>query len=333
MYISSALVDMYAKCGSMDDAEKAFRRLPRHDAVSWTAMIGGYVQNGFGVEALELFCTMRKVDIDPDEFTFSSILTACASLSLEVGKQVHAHVKKIGQELDVTVGNALVTMYSKCGSIDNAQEIFERMVQRNLTSWNSMILACAQHGQCKGAIKLFEQIQTSQVKADGITFLGVLHACCHKGFVAEGRHYFHLMSRDRGIIPREEHYACMVDLLGRAGQLIEAEDFINSMPFKPGIMVWQTLLGACTSCGNMELGIRTAEHLLSLDPQDSATYVLLSNIYAAAGRWDDRARVRKLMKDRGVRKEVGCSWIEVNSKVHAFVLDSRLHPQMKGICE
>lgn len=329
--ITSALLDMYAKSGSMCDVREVFARMTEQDRVSWTAMITGCAENGFVEEALELFCHMKKANASPDEFTISSVLAACASVSLEQGKQVHAYVKKIGLELVVIVGNSLLTMYAKCGSIESAHQVFGEMLQRNLSSWNSMIMGCAQHGQGKDALQLFKQMQEANLQPDHITFLGVLHACCHIGLVNEGYHYFYSMSRDHNITPRIDHYACMVDLLGRAGHLNEAEDFISLMPCEPGILVWQTLLGACRIHGNVELGVRAAEHLVDLDPQDVATYVLLSNIYAAAGRWDDRARVRKTMKDRGLRKEPGCSWIEVNNRVHAFVVEDKLHPQIRSI--
>lgn len=323
--ITSALLDMYAKSGSMCDVREVFGRMPEQDTVSWTAMITGCAENGFGEEALELFCDMKKANMRPDEFTLSSVLAACASVSLEHGKQVHAYLKKTGLESVVIVGNSLLTMYAKCGSIESARHVFGEMPRRNLSSWNSMIMGYAQHGQGNDALQLFEQMQETNMQPDHITFLGVLHACCHVGLVNEGRHYFYSMSRDHSITPRIDHYACMVDLLGRAGHLNEAEDFITSMPCEPGILVWQTLLGACRIHGNVELGVRAAEHLLDLDPKDVATYVLLSNIYAAAGRWDDRAKVRKTMKDRGLRKEPGCSWIEVNNRMHAFAVEDNLH--------
>eukprot|EP01018_Ginkgo_biloba_P036783 Gb_13100 [translate_table: standard] len=331
--LGSALLDMYAKSGSMADARQVFERIPDQDVVSCTAMMAGYTEHGLGEEVLQLFCKMKRANMNPDEFTFASVLAACFSLSLEQGKQVHAHIMKNGLELVVFVGNTLLNMYAKCGSIEEASQVFGKMINRNVISWNSMIAGYAQHGQGREALKVFEQMQQALVKPDYITFLGVLNACSHAGLVNEGNDYFSSMSRDHDITPRLEHYACMVDLLGRAGRLGEAEDFINKMPIEPGALVWQSLLGVCTIHGNIDLGRRAAECLLDLNPQDAATYVLLSNIYAAAGRWDDRAKVRKMMKDRGVRKEPACSWIEINSRIHPFTVDDRSHPQIRGIHE
>eukprot|EP00253_Pinus_taeda_P001206 PITA_01206 len=325
--LGSALITMYAKGGNTSDALEMFSRTSEPDFVSWTAMISGFALNGHGEEALKLFCQMHQKRIKPNEFTFGSVLGACAAQApaVEIGKQVHACIMKSGYESAICVASALVTMYAKCGSIEAANKLFEKMRERDIVCWNAMITGYAQHGCAKEALQLFEQMQQSGMNPDRISFVGVLSACSHVGFVDEGRGFFSSMIQDYNITPMTEHYACMVDLIGRAGHLDEAIDFINKMPIEVDAMVWRTLLSACRVHGNVELGKHAAEHILELEPQDSAAYVLLSNIYSAAGQWDDRAKVRKLMEDRRVKKETGYTWIEVNGKVHTFVARDRSH--------
>eukprot|EP01018_Ginkgo_biloba_P029527 Gb_22655 [translate_table: standard] len=331
VFVGSSLVDMYGKCASIEDAYRVFDKMPRN-AVSWNAMIAGFVQNEHGKEALKLFCQMKLAGVNPNEVSFASVLRACASLvALDQGMNIHNHTIKIGLELDVFVGSALVDMYAKCGGIEHAHKVFSNMPRRNEVSWNAMIAGYAQHGRGKEALQLFEQMQCAGLKPNQITFISVLSACSHVGLVDEGRHYFNCMIRDHSIIPTMDHYACMVDLLGRAGQLDEAKDIINRMSSEPGAIVWQTLLGACKTHGNMELGQYAAERILELKPQDAATYVLLANTYAVAGRWDDAAKVRKLMNDRGLKKEAGHSWIHVQNRVHTFIARDTSHPQTDKI--
>eukprot|EP01018_Ginkgo_biloba_P016955 Gb_16898 [translate_table: standard] len=333
--VGSAIIDMYSKCGGIEEARQVFNKLCKRNVVTWTAMIAAYAKNGFGDDALKLFSQMQQQhnrSVKPNYFTFSSALSACASLaSLEQGKQVHTHITIAGLQSEVVLGSALVDMYAKCGRIENARQLFDKMPKRNTVSWNVMIAGCAQHGRGKEALQIFEQMLLACIEPDEITFVGVLSACSHAGLVDEGHFYFDFMSQKHGIIPKVEHYACMVDLLGRAGCLEEAVEFINTMPIEPNFAVWGALLGACRIHGNMEIGKRAAEYLLERKQQVGLTYVLMSNIYAAAGKWDDVTRVRKIMKDRGVNKQPGCSWIEVNKKMHTFVVGDRLHPQKEEI--
>eukprot|EP01018_Ginkgo_biloba_P011555 Gb_34228 [translate_table: standard] len=326
VFVGSALVDMYAKCESIQDAHQLFDKMPERNVVSWNALIAGYAQIGNGEAALKLFWQMQHISMQPTKFTFSSVLSACASIAvLDQGKWVHAHIIKTGCKLDAFVGNALIDMYGKCGSIRDARQVFDKLSRRDVVSWNAMITGCAQHGQGKEAVQLFEQMQLAGIKPNHITFLCVLSACSHAGLVNEGRLYFDSMS-SHGIIPKAEHYACIVDLLGRAGHMDEAEEFIKKLPVEPTAAVWGALLGACRVHGNMELGKRAAECLFELDPEDAGPHVLLSNIYAAAGRWDDVAKVRKMMRRSGVKKEPGCSWVELENTVHTFVVNDRSHP-------
>eukprot|EP01018_Ginkgo_biloba_P025333 Gb_35278 [translate_table: standard] len=328
----TTMVAGYVQNGTVEIARHVFDKMSERSVVSWTAMIAGYAQNGHGEEALKLFYQMQSTGTKPNQSTFSSILNACAGCAaLNQGKHVHVSIIKTGFQSDVVLWSALVDMYAKCGSIQEALHAFNKMPERNAVSWNAMITGYAQHGYGKEALQLFEQMQHRGIKPNSITFVGVLSACRHAGLVDEGWRYFSSMDQDHCIVPEAEHYACMVDLIGRAGHLDEAEAFINKMPFKPDVVVWGALLGACRIHVNMELGECAAEHLLELEPQNAAAYVLLSNIYAATGRWDDVVKVRKMMKDRGVKKRPGCSWIEVENREHAFVVADRSHPRTKEI--
>eukprot|EP01018_Ginkgo_biloba_P034752 Gb_24816 [translate_table: standard] len=332
IFVGSALVDMYVKCRNVENARHVFDKMPHRDVVSWTAMIAGYAQNGNGEEAIKLFRQMQMAGVKPDSDTFAIVLPACANLAaLEQGKEIHEVIIRSGYQYNVFVCSALVDMYAKCGSIENARHVFDQMPQQDVVAWNAMIVGYAMHGCGKEALRLFGQMQHSGTKPDHVTFVGVLSACCHAGLVDMGWQFFECMSRYYHITPTIEHYGCMVDLLGRAGYLDEAQDFINKMPIEPDAVVWGCLLGACRIHTNIELGECVAERLFELDPKDAAPYVLLSNIYAAAGRWDDIEKVRIMMKDRGVEKTPGCSWIEVNKQVYAFLVGDTSHPQMQEI--
>jgi pentatricopeptide repeat protein len=293
--------------------------MPKPDAVTWNAIIAGYAQNGDRDMALECFCQMHQEGIKQDQFSFTSVLQSCASIgAFEQGKSVHGHIIKYGFQYDVFVASALVDMYAKCGSIENAQRMFAKMEKRNVISWNAMIGGYAQNGYGKETLELFEEMQLFGLEPDSITFVGVLSACSHRGLVAKGLHYFGCMSRDHGITPSVEHFSCVVDLLGRAGHLDEAKNFLKEIPFEFRTAGWHALLGVCRAHRNVELGKQVAEHILDLEPYDDAAYVLLSNLYAAEGRWHEVDTLRRMMKERGVKKQPGCSWIEVRKRVHTF---------------
>lgn len=331
-FVGSSLVDMYAKCGAIDDASKWFEKMPKCDIVSWNTMVAGYAQNGLAEEASRIFHQVLMAGIKPDQSTFTSILSASASIAaLDQGKQVHAYAIRVGFESWVVVGNALVDMYAKCGSIDEACNVFEEMPERDTISWTALISGYAQHGRGKEALQVFEQMQHKGYKPNDITFVAVLSACSHVGLVDEGWHYFNSMTKDHGIAPRVDHYACVVDLLGRAGFLDEAENFIKKMKLKADAVLWRALLSACKIHGNVDIGQRAAEHILELEPHDASTYILLSNMYSLAGKWDDATRIRNMMKIEGVKKEPGLSWIEVSNTVHSFAVRDRSHPQTVSI--
>eukprot|EP01018_Ginkgo_biloba_P037426 Gb_17091 [translate_table: standard] len=330
--VGNSLVAMYAKCGSIDVAFHLFDKMSRRDIVSWNAMIAGYAQNGHATEALTLFRQMQLTDVTPNSVTMVSVLLACAHLGvLKQGKWIHGYIIRSGLESNAFVGTALIDMYAKCGSVEIARQSFDKILERDVVSWSVMIAGYGMHGHGEDALGLFSQMQQTGMKPDHITFVSVLSACSHAGLVDEGWHYFDCMIRDYGITPILEHYACMVDLLGRAGLLDEAQGFIEEMPLEPNASVLGALLGACRIHCNIKLGEHVAERLFDLKTKDTGHYVLLSNIYATAGRWDDVAKVRTMMKDRGLKKIPGCSVIEINNKVHTFLVGDRSHPQSEKI--
>ncbi|KAJ7536443.1 hypothetical protein O6H91_12G069800 [Diphasiastrum complanatum] len=307
MIVRSTLVDMYAKCGCTEDARELFNNMRERDVVSWNAMIAGYAQNGLGKEALALYEQMQLEGVQPNNVTFVVVLKACASIAaLEEGKQLHSHIIKRGFESDVIVGSSLVDMYAKCGCLEDAHQLFNNMSTRNVVSWNAMIAGYAQNGLGKEALALYEQMKQEGVQPDNVTYICVLSACSRSGLVDEGRHLFDSMCKTHGVTPTMEHYACMVDLLGRAGCLADAEDFIIKLPIQPDSVVWMTLLGAARNYGHVEIGRRAFDCVVKLEPENASAYVLLSNIYADAGRMDEVAKIRKEMKD------IGVTWMQLD---------------------
>ncbi|XP_042481374.1 pentatricopeptide repeat-containing protein At3g24000, mitochondrial [Macadamia integrifolia] len=331
VYVASSLLDMYARCGMMGNALVVFDGMVSKNEVSWNALIACHARKGQGEDAINLFWKMQREDFRPTHFTYSSLFSACSSIgALEPGKWVHAHMIKSGGKLIAFVGNTLLDMYAKAGSIEDARKVFGRLESRDVVSWNSMLTGCAQHGLGRETVSRFEEMLRIGVKPNEITFLCVLTGCSHGGLLNEGLYYFKLMKKYM-VEPEVEHYVTIVDLLGRAGLLDQAEKFIRDMPIEPTAAVWGALLGACRMHRNMELGALAAERVFELDPHDSGPHVLLSNIYASAGRWSDAAKVRKMMKDSGVKKEPACSWVEIENGVHMFVANDDAHPQREEI--
>ncbi|KAM6584132.1 hypothetical protein CsatB_011134 [Cannabis sativa] len=361
--VSNALVTLYYKCGKMDTARKIFNKMSVRDVVSWNAILSGYVdarqiedaksffseipernlltwtimisalaQNGYGEEAIKIFNQMRSEGFEPCDYAFAGVVISCAVLgALENGRQLHAQVVHLGHDTSLSAGNALITMYAKCGDFNSAELAFLTMPYVDSVSWNALIAALAQHGRGRQALELFEQMLKEDIQPDRITFLTILSACSHSGLIKEGQHYFDSMLSTYGISPGEDHYARMIDLLCRAGNFSEARNLIDSMPFEPGVAVWESLLSGCRTHGNMDLGIEAAERLFELRPQHDGTYVLLSNMYANVGKWDNVAKIRQLMRGRGIKKEPGCSWIEVENKVHVFLVDDTAHPRVQAV--
>lgn len=306
----TTLVSGYAKWGEMALARELFDVMPVKNSVSWTAVISGYARKNMGREALELFAKMMSFQIKPDQFTFSSCLCACASLAAHRnGKEIHACLIRSGLKPNTIVVSSLIDMYSKCGSLQKGRQVFDIMGdKRDAVLWNTMLSALAQHGYGEEAIAMFANMVKSGVKPDRISFIVILNACSHSGLVKEGLILFESMGSDHGIVPDQEHYSCLIDLLGRAGQFDEAMDELKKMPCKPDSRVWNALLGVCRIHGNVDLGRLAAEQLIELDPQSSAGYVALSSIYASLGKWESVEEVRQLMNDRHVQKERGLSW-------------------------
>lgn len=331
--VGTALLDAYVKTGNTDKAAKVFEEIDEKDIIAWSAMSSGYAQKGDIQGAVRVFRQLVKNGVRPNEFTFSSVINACVTsmASVEQGKQFHCSVIKSGHSNALCVSSALVTMYAKRGNIESANEIFKRQPERDLVSWNSMISGYAQHGYGTKAVKIFEEMRKRNLDMDNITFIGVISACTHAGLLNEGEKYFDMMVNDFHISPKMEIYSCMVDLYSRAGMLDKAMALINKMPFPAGAIVWRTLLAASRVHRNVELGKLAAENLISLQPQDSAAYVLLSNLYAATGDWQERAKVRKLMDVRKVKKEIGYSWIEVKNKTYSFMAGDVSHPLSDSI--
>ncbi|KAI3845508.1 hypothetical protein MKW92_033144 [Papaver armeniacum] len=332
----SALSDMYAKCGSIEDARYIFDRTLDRDVVSWTTMIGRYFERGGREDGFALFSEMLRSGIRPNDFTYAAILNACSAKSLteeDIGKQVHGHMIRIGFDPISFVASGLVHMYSKCGNIQSARKVFDAMRHPDLVSWTSLIGGFAQNGRPEEALQYFELLLKSGTKPDHITFVGVLSACTHAGLVDKGIEYFNSISEKHGLSHIVDHYACLVDLLGRSGRLDEAEEIVDKMPMKPSKYIWASLLGNCRNYGNLRLAKRSAEALSKLEPENPATYVTLANIYADAGMWNEVAMIRKTMRDQCVVKEPGSSWITVNRKLHLFVVGDNSHPKIKEILD
>ncbi|XP_044462697.1 pentatricopeptide repeat-containing protein At3g24000, mitochondrial [Mangifera indica] len=333
VYVGSSLLDMYARFGRMNDAWLIFNELESKNNVSWNALIAGHARKGEGEITLMTFSKMLRKGFEPTHFTYSSVFTALASTgSLEQGKWVHAHVIKSGEKLEAFVGNTLLDMYAKSGNIEDAKKVFNQLVKPDVVSWNSMLIGYAKHGLGKEAVRWFEEMLRIGVGPNEITFLCVLTACSHAGLLDKGQHYFEVMKK-YGIEPEESHYVTIVDLLGRAGLFDRGVKFIREMPIEPTAAVWGALLGACRMHKNMELGAYAAERVFELDPHDSGPHVLLANIYASAGRLGDAAKVRKMMKESGVKKEPACSWVETKNAVHMFVANDDAHPQREEILQ
>lgn len=359
LFLQNAILNLYGTCGVHGDARLLFERMPLRDVVtwnimithllkrddldgaydlflrtpernvrSWTLMIAGYVQCGKPKEAIRLFLEMEKTGVSPNEVTVVAVLAACADLGeLYLGRRIHEYSRRNGFQRNIRLSNTLIDMYVKCGCLEGAQQVFNVMEERTIVSWSAMIAGLAMHGKAEQSLRLFSDMIQLGVRPNEVTFIGLLHACSHMGLVDEGRKFFASMTKDYGIVPRIEHYGCMVDLFSRAGLLQEAHEFIRNMPIKPNGVVWGALLGGCKVHKNIELAEEAIAHLSQLDPLNDGYYVVLSNIYAEAQRWEDTARLRKLMRERGVKKTPGWSSITIDGTVHEFVAGDETHPQ------
>ncbi|XVF06097.1 hypothetical protein REPUB_Repub06bG0018600 [Reevesia pubescens] len=330
--VESSLMDMYSKCGNVNDAWQIFEFAQDLDEISMTVILVGLAQNGFEEEAKRLFVKMFGSGSEIDPNMLSAVLGVFGEdTSLGLGKQIHSLSIKRNFGFNSYICNGLINMYSKCGDLEESVKVFSRMSQRNSISWNSMIAAFARHGDGCGTLQLYEEMRSEGIKPTDVTFLSLLHACSHVGLVERGMEVLKSMTDVHGIIPKSEHYACVVDMLGRAGLLNEAKTFIEGLPIKPDVLVWQALLGACGFHGDSEMGKYAADQLLSETPESPVPYISMANMYSFRGKWKDRARTIKRMKEMGVVKETGISWIEIEKKVHSFVAQDGIHPQAEVI--
>ncbi|KAL4200051.1 hypothetical protein AMTRI_Chr03g147770 [Amborella trichopoda] len=333
--LNTALIDMYAKCGQLRLSRKLFDSMPQKTVVTWNTIMAGYAQGRESKETLSLFeSLLGSNEVWPNAITMLSVLSACANLgALKQGQWVHKYIERYGVVMDEFVMTALIDMYAKCGSIENARSVFKRAERRDVSVWTAMIQGLATHGQGREALDLFEEMQREGVKPNAVTFVGVLCACTHSGLVNEARYLFKAMAQDYGIKPKVEHYACMVDLLGRVGRLDEARALIESMPVEPDEFVWGALLGGCRIHGNIALAEEAMAQLVTLNPHNGGVYVLGSNMYSEVGQWDLAAKLRKKMREIGVKKPPGCTIIEMGGLVHEFVAGDYVHKNAKEIHE
>ncbi|KAF5176929.1 Pentatricopeptide repeat-containing protein dot4 protein [Thalictrum thalictroides] len=331
LFVSNALMDMYAKCGSMEDAQLVFDQMLVRDTISWNTIIGGYSKNSCPNEALCLFKEMQ-LECTPNGVTMACILPACASLSaLDRGREIHGYIFRNEFSLDPYVTNALVDMYAKCGALLLARRLFDMMPIKNLVSWTIMIAGYGMHGRGRDAINTLDEMRSSGIEPDGIAFIAILYACSHSGLVEEGWRFFNIMTYCCKIEAKLEHYACMVDLLARAGRLTKALKFIEAMPIKPDSTIWGALLCGCRTHRDVSLAEKVAEKVFELEPENTGYYVLLANIYAEAEKWEEVKRLRERIGRRRLRKSPGCSWIETKSKVQVFFAGDKSHPEAKKI--
>ncbi|XP_059667022.1 pentatricopeptide repeat-containing protein At4g38010 [Cornus florida] len=332
LVVSNALLDMYVKWECLCDAKQLFHELPERDIISWTCLISGLVQCKCPKESLQLFSDMQISGIQPDKVILTSVLSACSSLgALDCGRWVHEYIDRRGIKWDIHIGTAMVDMYAKCGCIEMALQTFYEMSGRNISVWNALLGGLAMHGHGQEALKHFEEMIRVGVRLNEVTFLAILTACCHSGLVDQGRRHFYQMSQDYNLSPRLEHYGCMVDLLCRAGLLEEAQDIIRGMPMPPDVLIWGALLSSLNVNGNVELAQDILDRLYELGSQDSGVYVLLSNIHATNERWDEVKRLRRSMKEKGMRKVPGSSVIEVDGRAHEFLVGDTNHPRSEDI--
>ncbi|CAK9174588.1 unnamed protein product [Ilex paraguariensis] len=331
VFVGAALIDMYAKCGCVGNSRQVFDKIIDRDVVLWNSMLAAYSQNGNPEECLSLCGEMVYAGLRPTEATLVTAISASADIAaLPPGRELHGFSWRQGFQSQDKVKTALVDMYAKSGSVNVARNLFERLVEKRVVSWNAMITGYAMHGHAMEALSLFERM-IGEASPDHITFVGVLSACNHGGLLDAGRKFFVKMTRDYHIEPTVQHYTCMVDLLGHCKRLDDAYNLIMQMNVVPDSGVWGALLNSCKIHGNVELGELALDRLIELEPDDAGNYVILSNIYAQAGKWEGVAKLRKLMTEKGLKKSIACSWIEVKNNVHAFLSGDTSHPMSDEI--
>ncbi|XP_051135202.1 pentatricopeptide repeat-containing protein At5g50990 [Andrographis paniculata] len=326
---ANLLIANFMKIGKTDIAKKIFSALPARDVVTWNSMIGGCVKNRFYLDAIGMFKEMLAAAVKPDGFTFASVITACSRLgALDLGEWVHGLMTEQKVEMNYILSSALVDMYSRCGRIEAAKSIFDSVERMDISIWNTIINGFAMHGLAADAIATFNAMERENISPDHVTFVGILTACSHCGFIEEGQKYFNLMKNHYLIQPQLEHYGVMIDLFARAGLLKEAFATIQEMPMEPDVVIWRALLSACRIHKNSELGEVVVSKIKHLGSED---YVLLSNIYCSTRKWDNAEAVRHGMSKNGVHKSIGKSWVELNGAIHYFKAGDRSHPEIGSI--
>uniref|UniRef100_F6HJI3 DYW domain-containing protein n=1 Tax=Vitis vinifera TaxID=29760 RepID=F6HJI3_VITVI len=360
VFVGAAVLNLYAKCGKMDEAMRVFDKMGRRDLVCWTTMITGLAQNGQAREAVDIYRQMHKKRVEGDGVVMLGLIQACTTLGhSKMGLSIHGYMIRKDIIMDVIVQTSLVDMYAKNGHLELASCVFRRMLYKNVISWSALISGFAQngfavfdqisfrdsiswnaiiasygiHGSGEEALSLFLQMRETNVKPDHATFASLLSAFSHSGLVEKGRYWFSIMVNEYKIQPSEKHYACMVDLLSRAGRVEEAQELIESMITEPGIAIWVALLSGCLNHGKFLIGEMAAKKVLELNPDDPGIYSLVSNFFATARRWDEVAEVRKIMKKTGMKKVPGYSVMEVNGKLHAFLMEDKSHHQYEEIMQ
>ncbi|XP_022133317.1 pentatricopeptide repeat-containing protein At4g19191, mitochondrial isoform X2 [Momordica charantia] len=324
--LTNTLISMYSRCGDIFSARTLFDGMSIRTCVSWTAMISGYSEVGRIDEALVLFNAMEEAGEKPDLVTVLSLISGCGKAgALELGHWIERYSYLHGLKQDVVVSNALIDMYGKCGSMSDARDVFYGLPNRTIVSWTAMIAACALNGEFREALDIFHLMSESGIMPNHVTFVAVLQACSHEGYLEKGRECFMMMTERYGINPGLDHYSCMIDLLGRKGKLIEALEVIQDMPMEPDVGIWGALLGACKIHRNMQIGEYVSRNLFELQPQVAVSFVEMANIYASVGRWDRVADMRKMMRSNKVRKSPGKSTVQVNGKSHVFIVEDRGH--------
>ncbi|XP_021723895.1 pentatricopeptide repeat-containing protein At1g08070, chloroplastic-like [Chenopodium quinoa] len=328
----NTMLNGYANSGNVDACEELFEVMPKRNVFSWNGLIGVYANHGCFVEVLTTFNRMlSEAEVLPNHVTLATVLSACARLgALDLGMWVHVYAQRIGYKEHVSVENALMDMYAKCGRIEIAKAVFNGLVKRDLVSWNTIIGGLAMHGHASDALALFHEMKNAGVQPDGVTFVGVLCACTHIGYIDEGLAYFQSLA-DYSLSPQIEHYGCLVDLYSRSGHLIEALNLVKMMPMKADSVIWSCLLGASRVYKNMEIAKLALEHLIELEPRNPSNYLTSSNIYGDAGKWDYVSELKVAMRDTRFQKKPGYSMIEIHDKAVEFYSSDHRHPEMVEI--
>lgn len=332
--VSNALLRLYAECGCTGDALKVFETMRKRNIVSWNSLIASFSGRDQVFDALDAFRKMQGGGMGFSWVTLTTILSVCTRVTaLRSGKEIHVQIVKSANRPDIPLLNSLLDMYAKCGEIDYCRRLFDEMQCKDLTSWNTMLTGYAVNGFIEEAMELFDEMVESGIKPDEVTFVALLSGCSHAGLIDEGQRLFNEMKSEYGVSPTIEHYACLVDTLGRAGGIKEALEVVETMPMKPSSSIWGSLLNSCRLHGNVSLGELVAYQLFELEPNNPGNYVMLSNIYANAGIWEGVKRIREMMEERGIKKEAGCSWIQIRNRMHTFVAGGSFEFRNSAECE